>query len=58
MVDDLEKELSKEVVWPNRIILPLSSAADPRQVKCEMQQVSRCNDPQQEMKCEMQQVLR
>ena len=32
VVDDLEEELSKEVVWPNRIVLPLSSAADPRQV--------------------------
>ena len=31
VVDDLEEELSKEVVWPNRIVLPLSSAADPRQ---------------------------
>ena len=41
VVEDLGKEMSKEVVWPNRIILPLSSAADPRQVKCEMQQVSR-----------------
>ena len=33
VVDDLEEELSKEVVWPNRIVLPLSSAADPRQEK-------------------------
>ena len=41
VVEDLQEELSKEVVWPNRLILPLSSAADPRQVS-EMQQVSRC----------------
>ena len=40
-MEDLQEELSKEVVWPNRLILPLSSAADPRQVS-EMQQVSRC----------------
>jgi len=32
VVEDLQEELSKEVVWPNRLILPLSSAADPRQV--------------------------
>ena len=41
VVEDLKEELSKEVVWPNRLILPLSSAADARQVR-EMQQVSRC----------------
>ena len=39
VVEDLKEELSKEVVWPNRLILPLSSAADARQVR-EMQQVS------------------
>ena len=38
VVEDLKEELSKEVVWPNRLILPLSSAADARQVR-EMQQV-------------------
>ena len=38
VVEDLQEELSKEVVWPNRLILPLSSAADARQVR-EMQQV-------------------
>ena len=40
-MDDLEEELRKEVVWPNRLVLPLSSAADPRQVS-ERQQASRC----------------
>ena len=45
-----------QAVWPNRLILPLSSAADPRQVS-EIQQfegkiiLSRCGNLNQEGFC-------